>query len=75
MIFRTGICRAVVRSFDPELGWGVLDSPETPGSCWVHWSVLGMDGYRGLEPGQAVTVEWEAGEQDGYDYRALRVDV
>ncbi|MFN8082437.1 MAG: cold shock domain-containing protein [Kineosporiaceae bacterium] len=53
----------------------MLDSPETPGSCWVHWSVLGMDGYRGLEPGQAVTVEWEAGEQDGYDYRALRVDV
>jgi len=23
-----------------EEGWGVVDSAETPGGCWVHWSVV-----------------------------------
>ena len=75
MSFRTGTSQAVVRTFDPELGWGVLDAPELSGGCWVHWSVLQMDGYRQLRAGETVSVEWEAGEQDGYRYRAVSVSV
>ena len=75
MPFQSGTCSATVRSFDPELGWGVLDAVDTPGGCWVHWSVVQVDGYRSLEPGQKVTVDWEAGDQDGYRYRAVGVTV
>ncbi|MEJ5946905.1 hypothetical protein WDZ17_16545 [Pseudokineococcus basanitobsidens] len=63
---------AVVREWDEAEGWGVLDSPETPGGCWTHWSSVAVDGFRGLAPGQDVQLEWEAADQDGYGYRALR---
>ena len=32
---------AIVREWHADLGWGVLDSPETPGGCWAHFSVIG----------------------------------
>jgi cold shock protein len=64
---------AVVREWHDEEGWGVLDSSETPGGCWAHFSEIEMDGYRSLSPGQRVGLEWEAPGQDGYDYRALRI--
>jgi CspA family cold shock protein len=70
---RTGRTTAIVREWRDEEGWGVLDSPETPGGCWVHFSHLDMTGYRGLDPGQAVLLDWEAPGQDGYGYRAVRV--
>ncbi|MEU6082158.1 cold shock domain-containing protein [Streptomyces sp. NPDC047108] len=67
---------ATVREWHDEDGWGVLDCPETPGGCWAHFSVLEMDGFRSLSPGQRVaSVEWEGPgiQQDGYAYRAVRV--
>lgn len=68
--------RATVREWYGEDGWGVLDCPETPGGCFVHFSNLETDGYRSLERGSTVDLaEWEAPgfKQDGYDYRAVRV--
>jgi CspA family cold shock protein len=66
---------ATVRAWYAEEGWGVLDSPQTPGGCFAHFSNLDMAGYRALQPGAAVTLTWEAPgfKQDGYDYRAVRV--
>jgi CspA family cold shock protein len=66
---------ATVREWREEEGWGVLDSPETPGGCWGHYSHLRMDGFRTLEPGQRVDLEWEAPgfRQDGYDCRAVTI--
>lgn len=63
----------VVREWNGEDGWGVLDSDETPGGCWVHYSSLDMAGYRTLRPGQHVSFTFETGSQDGYDYRAETV--
>lgn len=63
----------VVRSWFDDAGWGVLDSKLTPGGCWVHFSVLAVRGHQALVPGQAVELEWERAEQDGYSYRAVRV--
>lgn len=63
---------AVVREWDEAEGWGVLDSPETPGGCWTHWSNVAVDGFRTLRPGEDVRLEWEPADQDGYGYRALR---
>jgi len=54
-------------------GWGVIDSDATPGGCWAHFSNVLMSGYRLLSPGQQVSLEFETGWQDGYDYRAVAV--
>lgn len=61
-----------VRFWQDDDGWGVIDSEQTPSGCWAHFSVVAIDGYKTLEPGQAVVLEWEPGQQDGFSYRALR---
>ena len=64
---------AVVRQWSDEDGWGVLDSSETPGGCWTHFSQVDMEGLRTLAVGQVVDLGWESPAQDGYDFRAVRV--
>ncbi|MFF3911469.1 cold-shock protein [Streptomyces sp. NPDC001848] len=66
---------ATVREWDDEEGWGVLDSPETPGGCFGHYSHIQATGFRTLSPGQQVDLTWEAPgfKQDGYDYRAVSI--
>ncbi|MGC0423622.1 cold-shock protein [Embleya sp. AB8] len=66
---------ATVREWYEEEGWGVLDSAETPGGCFAHFSDIEMAGFRTLDPGRQVRLEWEAPgfRQDGYDFRARRV--
>jgi cold shock protein len=70
---RTGATTATVREWRDEEGWGVLDSPETPGGCWAHFGNIDMSGYRALNRGQVVRLDWESPGQDGYGYRTLRV--
>jgi cold shock protein len=64
------VCTSLMHTGLRHLGWGVLDSDETPGGCWVHFSALRMPGYGTLSAGGRVHFEWEAVEQDGYSYRA-----
>ena len=63
----------VVREWHDEEGWGVVDSPATPGGCWTHYSVVAVPGYYALTAGQRVELEHEPVEQDGYVHRATRV--
>lgn len=67
--------RGRVREWHDEEGWGVIDSPAAPGGCWAHFSAIAMDGYRALAVGDEVEVDLEAADQDGYAYRAVRVQV
>ncbi len=30
----------VVRWFNADEGWGVIDAPEVPGGCFVHFSFI-----------------------------------
>jgi CspA family cold shock protein len=62
-----------VREWRNEEGWGIIDSPQTPGGCWTHFSVLVMDGYKALTPGQRVQFIWRHPGQDGFDYAAEEV--
>jgi CspA family cold shock protein len=62
-----------VRTFDADEGWGVIDGPDVPGGCWVHFSAIAMDGYRELARGQLVSFRVEAASQDGFAYRAVKV--
>ena len=63
----------VVRVWHREEGWGVVDSQDTPGGCWAHFSSVLVSGYRELQAGQAVTLDYELAEQDGYMFRATEV--
>jgi CspA family cold shock protein len=62
-----------VRTFDAGEGWGVIDGPDVPGGCWVHFSAVAGSGYRELTPGRPVVFRWEAADQDGFAFRAVRV--
>ncbi len=62
-----------VREWYAEEGWGVIETAETPGGCWAHHSAVQTAGYRSLEQGALVEVEWEPARQDGFSYRATRV--
>lgn len=68
-----------------EEGWGVIDSAETPGGCWFHFSTLwhvelpamgdgetitGKGGYRTVDVGEHVRFEYEEAEQSGFRFRA-----
>lgn len=57
-------------------GWGVIESSATPGGCWVHFSVVTSEdnGFRHLQVGQAVAFAWEKADQDGFHFRATRVE-
>jgi CspA family cold shock protein len=63
----------IVREFDSIQGVGVVDSPDTPGGCWVHFSMIDIDGYKTLQPGEEVALTFESAVQDGFSYRAVRV--
>jgi cold shock protein len=62
-----------VRSFDADEGRGVIDGPDVPGGCWVHFSVIAADGYRQLSAGQQVWFRSEPASQDGFTFRAVKV--
>jgi len=65
--------RGTVRSWNAEEGWGVVDSPQTAGGCWVHASAVQVPGPQELAPGTGVELLWVDADQDGYLYRALSV--
>jgi CspA family cold shock protein len=75
---------AVVREWDDALGSGVIDSAETPGGCWAHYSaiegrLIRREGgtevfeYKTVAVGESVELEWETPGQGGFDYRAVVV--
>ncbi|MYU57278.1 MULTISPECIES: S1 domain-containing protein [Streptomyces] len=66
---------ATVREWRDEEGWGVVDSPETPGGCWGHYCRIQTEGFRALSPGQLVDPQGEAPgfKQDGCSYRAVNI--
>lgn len=61
-----------VREWHEDEGWGVIDSDETPGGCWAHFSAGALDGYVFLTAGQKVCLDWESPGQESYDFRARR---
>src|SRR3954468_16290482 len=54
-------------------GVGVIDSSETPGGCWAHFSAVLVAGYQSLEPGQDVELAFERPGQEGFSFRAVEV--
>jgi CspA family cold shock protein len=46
----------MVREWHREQGWGVIDSPDTPGGCWVHFSHVWHEDVAKPGPGDVVEV-------------------
>lgn len=65
-----------VRSWNPNVGWGVIDSSETPGGAWAFFSAIrGVSGYPLLTAGSTVEFGWETANQDGFLYRANDIHI
>lgn len=62
-----------VREWNEEEGTGVIDSEDTPGGCWVHFSNIVTGALGTLTPGDQVTFTYEALPQAGFGYQAVRV--
>jgi len=67
------VSSGVVREYDADEGWGVLDGADVPGGCWVHFSAIVEPGFRHLSPGELVSFRAEAADQDGFTFRAVQV--
>ena len=65
--------RGTVRQWNDDDGWGVIDTDAAPGGIWTHFGVIRTNGYATLNEGEQVEVEWEVGEQDGFNHRAISV--
>jgi CspA family cold shock protein len=66
--------RGTVREWDDDRGWGVIDSADTPGGCWFHFSeIVVPNGLGTVRPGDRVIFTHEALPQDGFNYRAVLV--
>src|ERR1700722_20663413 len=59
-----------VRQWSDERGFGVIDSADTPGGCWFHFSCVVTKELASPRPGDQVTFTYETLPQDGFSYRA-----
>ncbi|SDO66428.1 'Cold-shock' DNA-binding domain-containing protein [Nakamurella panacisegetis] len=62
-----------VREWHTDEGWGVIDSTDTPGGCWAHFSAVVMPGYHTLSSGSQVDFDWRSPGQDGFNFTATQV--
>jgi cold shock protein len=71
----SGRSAGVVRRWSPHLGWGVVDSADTPGGCVVRLPAVGSRAAQQLRAGQPVDLEWESATEEGFAFRARRVSL
>jgi cold shock CspA family protein len=50
---------ATVRVWHDDQGWGIVESEDTPGGCWVHFSHIVSPRYRTLRPGSGLMLEMD----------------
>lgn len=63
-----------VKWFRNEKGYGCIESEQTsPWDIWVSFSVIHVEGYKVLMPGERVEVEYHRADQDSFRYVALNV--
>lgn len=67
------VSEGIVRAWSDEHGTGEIESADTPGGCWVHFTHVVPGDATALVPGDRVTFTHEAVSQDGFSYRAILV--
>ena len=67
------MARGTVKFWKAEKGWGAISSADLPaGRGDAHFSEIVGDGFRELEQGDVVEFDVEEGQQDSFQFRALR---
>lgn len=67
--------RGKVREWHTVDGWGVIESNDTPGGCWTHFSSISGHGFLELAVGDSVQFDWEpTTNKDGFRYVATHVE-
>lgn len=67
------IAYGIFRFWLDDDGWGIIDSPDTPGGCFAHFSTVDMTGYVALPAGQYVQFGAEPMEIEGVHWSATSV--
>jgi CspA family cold shock protein len=67
------VYRGRVKFFKAEKGWGGIESEETPGEVWFHYSDIEGEGYRSPDAGEEVECRYRAAQQDSWQYIATWV--
>lgn len=65
----------IVRSWNSDEGWGVVDVADVDDGIWVHFSSIEGRPFGFLNVGEPVTVDWEPVEHSPYPAQATRVIV
>src|SRR5687767_4941193 len=70
-----GATIGTVKYWRDEKGYGVIATDATaPWDIWCHFMhIAGMEGFRSLEPGQRVDVEYIRMDQESFRFIATRV--
>lgn len=63
----------VVRQWRADEGWGVIESDETPGGCWTHWTTVRVAGPPALTEGLRVNFTFRERATHGFDYETCEV--
>jgi CspA family cold shock protein len=63
----------IVRDWNADEGWGVVDVDDIRGGIWVHFSAIDGRSFGYLTPGESVTVEWEEISHPPFPVQATRV--
>lgn len=68
---RRGIC--TVKWWQNAKGYGALSCADTaPWDVWCHFSAIEGEGFRSLEPGESVAVEFYRFDQESFKYVAKK---
>lgn len=65
--------KGTVREWSDDGGFGVVDSADTPGGCWFHFSHVVTGEHASPRPCDQVAFTHETMPQDRFSYRALLV--
>lgn len=69
-----GVAEGTVKWWKDDRGYGAIACPATaPWDVWSHFSALDMPGFKSLQPGEPVYVEYYRTDQESFRYRATLV--
>ena len=67
--------KGTVKWFNSEKGYGFISNDDGGEDIFVHFSAIGLDGFKTLKEGQKVTFDMEADPKNSQKKRAVNVRV
>lgn len=67
--------QGIVKWFDNKKGFGFINADEVHGDIFVHYSVIGGEGFKTLQEGDAVKFEYTESDKGLKATQVVRVEV